>query len=325
MPDFMSGGVLGYLLAGGALLLFTASILVTKAASSRMDLGLGFLIATSANVFFAALAWGLQLGFGSASLSWNTQAFWMFAAAGAFSTYLGRWFFYESVVRFGPAKASIFQVSSPLFTALMAWLLLGERLGVLVALGMVMTLGGLILVSYKPGFFSRRGLTPELPPDGGPAPSTMKFGLRQRLLQSVLFLGAGSSLAYAIGNVLRGSAVRSWNEPVLGALIGAVCGLALHLVFSADKGGIAARLRTASRSGMALYALIGVTTISAQMCVIASMRYIPLSIATLVTLCTPLLVFPLSHVLFRNQDKVTAATLAGSALTLLGIFIIVVR
>ena len=91
------------------------------------------------------------------------------------------------------------------------------------------------------------------------------------------------------------------------------------------KGGIAARLRTASRSGMALYALIGVTTISAQMCVIASMRYIPLSIATLVTLCTPLLVFPLSHVLFRNQDKVTATTLAGSGLTLLGIFIIVLR
>jgi hypothetical protein len=33
----------------------------------------------------------------------------------------------------------------------------------------------------------------------------------ERLLQPVLLLGLGSSLAYAIGNVLRGTAVRSWN------------------------------------------------------------------------------------------------------------------
>jgi drug/metabolite transporter (DMT)-like permease len=82
----------------------------------------------------------------------------------------------------------------------------------------------------------------------------------------------------------------------------------------------------ASRSGMALFATIGVTTISAQMCVDRGfMRYIPLSVATLVTLCTPILVFPLSHLLFKNQDKITAITLAGSGLTLLGIFIIVMR
>ncbi|WP_281178556.1 hypothetical protein [Polaromonas jejuensis] len=31
-------------------------------------------------------------------------------------------------MRFGPAKASIFQVNSPLFTAVMAWLLLGSAM-----------------------------------------------------------------------------------------------------------------------------------------------------------------------------------------------------
>ena len=55
------------------------------------------------------------------------------------------------------------------------------------------------------------------------------------------------------------------------------------------------------------------------------MRYIPLSVATLVTMCAPLLVFPLSHLLFKNQEDITVITLFGSALTLLGIFIIVMR
>jgi drug/metabolite transporter (DMT)-like permease len=96
-----------------------------------------------------------------------------------FSTYLGRWFFYESVVRFGPAKASIFQISSPLFTAMMAWLLLGERLTLLVALGMVMTIAGLMLVSCKPDFFSRRSSpVAAMAPDGEPAPAVVKTGPR---------------------------------------------------------------------------------------------------------------------------------------------------
>lgn len=316
----MSDNFLGYLLATGALLLFTAAILVAKVASSRINLGLGFLIATSTNVVFSAFALAVQLAMRPEGIEWNAQAFWLFAAAGAFATYLGRWFFYESVVRFGPAKASIFQVSSPLFTALMAWVLLGERLTSLVALGMAMTIGGLMLVSCKLGFFFRRK-----PAAGQAKPMPAQATVHERLLQSVLLLGLGSSLAYAIGNVLRGSAVRIWNEPVLGALVGAVCGLALHVTFSSGKRELLARLQVASHSGIWLYALIGVCTISAQMCTIGSMRYIPLSVATLVTLCTPLLVFPLSHWLFRQEEDITATTVLGSALTLLGIFIIVLR
>lgn len=153
----------------------------------------------------------------------------------------------------------------------------------------------------------------------------VKATVHERLLQSVLLLGLGSSLAYAIGNVLRGSAVRIWNEPILGAWVGAVCGLALHLAFSSDKRQLFSRFRVESRSGICLYALIGVCTISAQICTIGSMRYIPLSVATLVTLCTPLLVFPFSHWLFKQQEEITSPVLAGSALTLLGIFIIVLR
>jgi hypothetical protein len=35
-----------------------------------------------------------------------------------------------------------------------------------------------------------------------------------------------------VGNVLRGVAVQEWNEPILGALMGAVLGMALHFLTS---------------------------------------------------------------------------------------------
>jgi drug/metabolite transporter (DMT)-like permease len=314
----MSDIHLGFLLSVGALLLFTVAIVVTKVASSRIQLGLGFLIATVVNVVFAGLALAVQLAFSRDALSWNAQAFWLFVAAGAFSTYLGRWFFYESVVRFGPAKASIFQVSSPLFTAVIAWSLLGESLGRMVLLGMVFTVAGLMMVAYQPGFLSRS----QSPANEVPAVQT---SLHSRLLRSIFLLGLGSSLAYSIGNVLRGSAVRSWPEPLLGAWLGAVSGLLLHLAFTSGRAGLVARLQDTDRKGVWLYVLIGVSTISAQVCVIASMQYIPLAVATLVTLCTPILVFPISHWLLKTGEQFTPLMLSGSALAMLGIFIIVTR
>ena len=317
----MSETLVGYLLAGSALLLFSCGILVTKVASRRIDLSLGFLVAATTNVAFSALLFLVQLMHRPDWPQWDGHAFLLFALAGVFSTYLGRWFFYESVVRFGPSRASVFQVSSPLFTAVMAWVLLGERLSPLLLAGMMVTVGGLMLVSYKPGFFSRKAISV----DSQAAAAAVTVTPHQRLLQSVLVLGMVSSLAYAVGNILRGAGVRLWNEPVLGALVGAAAGLTLHVAFSADRAAMSARLRRADRLGVWLYVLIGVTTISAQICTITAMRFIPTSVATLVTLCTPVLVFPLSYVLFGNSERVGWGTLAGCGMTLAGIFIIVMR
>lgn len=307
--------VWGYLLCAIALVCFSTAVLATKAASDRVNLELGFFVALMVNVGFASCALIIHLLVRGTGLQFNAVAFLLFAASGVFATFLGRWFFYESVVRFGPAKASIFQISSPLFVALIAWLLLGERLSAWVALGMVMAISGLTLIACKPGFFS---------PSKADQPQ-LQISFLTRILQSVFLLGMFSSCAYAVGNVLRGTAVRTWPEPIAGALIGALTGLAMHCYFSADKASLASRLRAADRSGLWLYALVGAANISGQIATIASMRYIPLSVAALVGLCTPLLVFPMSYWLFKNQERLSWPVVTGSVLTLLGMVVVVLR
>jgi drug/metabolite transporter (DMT)-like permease len=84
-------------------------------------------------------------------------------------------------------------------------------------------------------------------------------------------------------------------------------------------------LRHADRRGVLLFAISGVLTISAQTCLILSLKYIPVSVAALITLCTPLLVFPMSYLLFNNSEKITPLTLLGGALTLGGVALIVAR
>jgi drug/metabolite transporter (DMT)-like permease len=144
-------------------------------------------------------------------------------------------------------------------------------------------------------------------------------------VQSGLVVGIGSSAAYAVGNVLRGGGVQRWDEPVLGALLGALAGLAFHLVLTPRNAEALRALRTADRRGVMLFALSGAMTITAQVCVIEGMAYVPVAVVAMVTLCTPLLVFPMSYWLLRNQERITLRTVVGGGVTLAGIAVLILR
>lgn len=310
----MSGATaLGSMLAFAALALFATNIVVTRIAMRHLAIDAGFLVAVLVNVIFAALVTGAELAWRRQPPRIEAYAFAMFALAGVFTTYLGRWFFFEAVARLGAARASTFQVSSPLFTALVAWAFLGERLSATTASAMVGVVYGLLVVGAPVG-------------RAAPAIVTRAPGRGIIALASAgLLVGLGSSLAYAIGNVLRGAAIHRSPEPALGALLGAITGLALHAALNRSRRKLPALLRAADRRGLALYALSGALTITAQMLTIASMSYIPVSIAALITLCTPVFVIPASHVLFGADERITARVILGTVLTLAGIAVIVLR
>jgi drug/metabolite transporter (DMT)-like permease len=299
--------VAGQLLAFMALILFSSNVVLTKVASARIALDAGFLVAVAANIVFAALLLGAQAAWSGppGRLDWTGVA--LYAAAGAFTTWLGRWFFFEAIARLGPARASVFQVSSPLFTALIAWIALDERLGLSGLAGMAATVAGLVLVSVAPRSLAR-------------APGAAVVGGRGLLplLRSGLALGLASSGAYGFGNVLRGAAIRRFDEPVLGALLGAGAAMLLHLAITRGDPAARAALRRAPRSGVIMFAVSGSLTITAQMCTIMAMRHVPVALVALITLCTPVVVFPASYFLLRNQERITGRTVAGGTLALLG-------
>ena len=107
-------------------------------------------------------------------------------------------------------------------------------------------------------------------------------------------------------------------------MLGAGAALALHLLVGKGHAEFVRGLRTADRTGIRLYVLAGVLTICAQMSMVASMRYIPVAVATVITLATPLVVMPVSYWVLRNQERMGAATLIGAALTLGGVGAIVI-
>lgn len=315
-----SDALKGEALAFAALLLFSTNIILVKVASERLSLNAGYLISVAVNVAFGALVFGVEMLLRETPLGWSWRGFFLFAAAGVFGTYLGRWFNFEAITRLGAAKASTFQVSSPLFTVIIAWLWLGERLPLTSIAAMFVAMAGLLLVSVSPGVIGRLGTRRASSTD--PAGSANRWGL---LLRSGIVLGFGSSAAYAMSNVLRGAGIRQWDEPVLGTLVGALAGIGLQLIFGTDTAATTRGLRTLDRTGVVLFAVGGVLTICAQMGVVAAMRYVPVAIVALITLCTPIIVFPLSYFVLRNQERISLRTVAGGALTLGGIGFLILR
>jgi drug/metabolite transporter (DMT)-like permease len=322
----MSAPLIGELFAVAALLMFSVNIILTKVASTKTSLSLGFLVSVSVNVIVGALLFGVELVLRKDALHWNGAAFGTFLLAGVFATFLGRWFFFESVVHFGPAKASAFQISSPLFTAIIAWIFFGQTLRATDLAGMALVVLGLLLVANIGEVFRQRSASKAArsaaTAAGAPAPAGLQF---KALLRSGAVLGIGGSMAYAIGHVLRGAAVLSWNEPILGTLLGACSGITLHMLFSGGTRDMVRDIRAADRQGVLLFTIGGLLTILSQISMVVSLRYIPVSITALISLCTPALVFPMSYFFLKNQERITWTPMLGCALTLAGIVVIVLR
>lgn len=304
------GSAIGLWLALAAMLTFATSVLLSARASRKLDSDSGALLAAAVTLPLGLLIALLQFAAGRELARPTPVGLIAFALAGIFSTYLGRWLFFKSVETIGPTRAATFQTCSPVFAAFIGWLWLGERLDGISLLGMGLAVAGLLVMSQ-----ARR--------DSGTAGSAVRR-LESRAALAALAIGIGSSCAYAISQVLRGAAVRQWDEPVIGATLGALAGVTVLLLVSGRRTGVAAANIRRQPISALLFCAAGSLQFMGQVLMIISMKTIPVSVAALIACCTPLVVLPMSMLLLKNAEQVKAATVMGVFATVVGVGIVIV-
>ena len=302
-PDVVLGGALALL----SLLTYGICMVLVSVCVRTFRSEPGSLIAAAACIPAGIVISCWQLAFGEVQAGISAWAVVAFALAGIFSTYLGRWLVFKSIELNGPSGASALQSTSPLLTAVFAWVFLGEVIGWVGMLGITMAIVGLVSMSF--GLQRRAAARP-------PVAAALTSG--RSLVWASLLVGVGSSAAYSGSHIFRGSAVRIWNEPLLGATIGAGAALLALLLASRNKWPEYKREVLANRKGAWQFAGIGVLQFLAQTLVIASMKYIPVSVAALVSMCTPLVVVPISYFVLRNEERLNGVMLLGILITLCG-------
>ena len=302
----ISPTTLGVSLATGAMLLFAVCNIITAVATRDLDTDAGALLAAATNVPCGLAFIGLQVSLGGTPATPSLLGLAGFLLAGVFSTYLGRWLIFKSIETMGPTLATSFQTSSPLMVVLFGWLLLGEHLGAMAVVGIVLGAAGLAIMSGGAGR--------QQPVHGGQRTQTNLSGARR-----IFAIGLGASAAYAVSNILRAAAVRDWNEPLVGVTLGAAAGfLALMIVSRRQLSSIRARVAANPRSAL-LYAGIGTMQLGGQALMIASMNFIPASYAALISMSTPLVVLPLSLITLRSKKGITPHTILGMLATIAGV------
>ena len=207
---------------------FGSIAIVKSRPATRSDNGL--LLSIVLTGLFALAAW---LFFGRPLPAKGGSEWWpaigWFAAAGIFSTVWGRMTLYRSVQLAGVVRATTIRRLTPFFSALFAWVLLGEMLSPIATLGLAA-----LAASFALLYIDNRK------PDDGM--------LSKESISKGCFLALLCALTYAASYVFRSGGLAGVPDPFFGAFIGAATALLYYCVTGAIS-------RTATIQVRSLYAV----------------------------------------------------------------------
>ncbi|HEY3401397.1 MAG TPA: DMT family transporter [Geothrix sp.] len=223
-----------------------------------------------------------------------TRLGWL-ATSGLIGFALGDAVLFEAFLLIGPRLAMLLMTLSPIFSALLAWLFLGQNLSLPKIMAMVVTLGGIAWVVWGDG-------------DQEAHP---------HLWRGIL-LGVGGALGQSVGLVFSMNGLAGGFPPISANLIRVSAGLAALLLYFAATGRLRGTLG-GLRDGRAT-AFIGLGAITGPVLgVVLSLMAIakaPMGVAATLMSLSPVILLPVSHFGFR--EKVGGHAILGTLLALAG-------
>lgn len=209
----MTEATLGQLFALGSAFCFALSnVFISKGSTGKGDRGVIFSVLVT--LIFSFLLW-ILIDRGEIDVA-NQQelirgVLW-FAAAGIFAMVLGRTFIYASLRHLGVTRASALKKATPFFSALLAFVILGEAITSLDFFGMA-----LIAVAFA--IMSRKSFQKLSPEEKAKTPALVDYSW-----------GIGASFSYGMSFVTRKFGLAYIASPALGTMISAIVGFLFFCV-----------------------------------------------------------------------------------------------
>lgn len=297
MGGIMDGAVAGKAAALAAAALWAVTVTVLTFASRR----LGSQVANGARLVLAVLLIGV-IHWAVAGTPWpgglgGTRTLWLLAS-GLLGFTLADGLGLESFVRLGARDGMLVQTLAPAFSALLAHLFLGQRLGWLRGGAVLLTLAGIALVVAQAS--------------GGEAAGHR----RGRWIGVSCALGAAMAQATAQLASILGMAD---GVPALSAtVVRLAAGSAGVLVFLGLRGRLRG-LKSAWRDGAAAGQVLSGTLLGSVAAVplsLYALAHAPAGVAATLMFMVPVFLLPLSRLFLK--EPITPGALAGTGLTLAG-------
>ncbi len=235
----------------------------------------------------------------------QNESYYYLIASGIIGLSIGDFFLFSSFVVLGTRLTMLIFASSPILAALMAWMMLGEHLGFLAILGILLTIGGIIWV------VSER------------QPSTQKNQpkIRKKLFPGVL-LALGAGAGQAAGLVLAKAGMEGNLDPLPATFIRMSAAAIAVWMFGFIRNDNLQTLKKLNTRKTWLF------TIGGSICgpflgvwlSLISVKHTEAGIAAAIMATVPVIVIPL--VIFVFKEKVSSRAVIGAFITVAGVAIL---
>ena len=223
---------------------------------------------------------------------------------------------YTAIHLAGVAPAMTVASTAPVFAASWAVLFLNESIAALVIVGTMGVVIGLIIVVIA---MRDPSVTVDVPVVADPDPS------RWGSMDDRVVLGLGLALLSAVGYGTVQTLIKvhadDGVDPEAGVALMAFSGM---IVMSVVASGQWRQTAQAPRSGIWLMALAGVGSVLGVFFAFNALSLAPVLLVAPISSSSPLVVVGLTHLFLRRLEKVTLQMVAGVALTIVGIALVIV-
>lgn len=251
---------------------------------------ISFLVSVVSLVPYVSIQYPLEKIFHLANL--------YFVLSGMIQPAIVRVLFYMGIVRLGVSRAGPIRGVAPLFSLVIAFLVLQERPGWLIYAGACLTVAGTWLVSYR-----RAGEA------------------KWRTLDLLFPLGA--AMLASVSQNIRKMGLNATGEPLLSSTVSIVTSF-LCLVGSLSLSGNIRSLNF-SRHCLPYYVSAAVFALVGQLFTFYALYRGQVSVVSPIINTTPLFIVGFTALFLRGEEKITKLVVIGVALLVLGIAVITAR
>ena len=223
--------------------------------------------------------------------SFQTPAVWYFIVAGVFAPATGRYFTFLGIERVGVARSVPISNTAPMFSSIMAVVLVGEKWTPQNILGTSLVILGIVILSYTR--------------------TTQSNWRKIDLIYPIL-----AALSFALSSNLRKLGLLMVNLPLMAAVVSATTALFVALAIHQVQGGW--RAFTLSRSSFGWFMAAGLAHTAALLSAFHALSIGKIVIVDPLVGGTPVLTLVLTTVFLRDLEAVTLRVVAGAVTTVVG-------
>ncbi len=308
---------LGELISLGVAFSWTVAALASEVASRRLGVFVMNVWRMAMALAFSALLLWMFTGYGYPV--WASEETWMWMLlSGVVGYFFGDWCLFNSYLTIGSRFGQLFMTLAPAFTALAAWVMIGQTLSAKSLLAMAVTLSGIAVSVLSRGEKHHLGVA--LPTKG------ILFGLGAALGQGVGLVLSKIGLDHYVADV-PAEALPRMNEflPFGGNLIRCVAGLccySLWLYVMNRRRPVSERhtMRDSLRDRRGLVAML-IAVFSGPFLGVGfslmAVQYTAAGIASTIMAMTPIIILLPSYWLFRQP--ITLRNVVGAVISVIGV------